>query len=329
MLTQNARVALTRVVPHYPDGTSKGPVIQPRQMHPAFNIVAKGLAIPLNAGMFVAPYRRRFFKGKLAIAQHVRRFPANGVHECDGLLYDLDFADHIQQSIWLNIYEWRDWMMVRTLVKRGYVVLDIGANVGFYTMQFARLVGPTGRIHAFEPLLKNRARLHINVELNRFGDRVVINEEAVSATTGTANLSSSPDRNSGFAKIVPSGDPVPTVSVDDYLDRNGIDRVHFLKCDIEGHEPEMLKGATRSLDAGRIEWVMIEHNGQNLGPAGHSIRSILKTFRGYGYSAVGMNLDRVYAADTLGVDPDTYNLLFNRPRRHWMSTTPKPTGGLA
>jgi FkbM family methyltransferase len=295
-------------------------------MNAAFDVVARILAAPLNAGVFVGPYRRSFFKGKLAIAQHVRRFPPNGVYECDGLLYELDFADNIQQTIWLNIYEWRDWLAIRNLIRPGHVAFDIGANIGFYTMQFARLVGPTGRVHAFEPLLENRVRLQLNIELNGLGDRIVVNREAVSATTGSANLSSTPDRNSGFAKIVPDGEPVPTISVVDYLAKNGIDLVHFLKCDIEGHEPEMLKGAARSLGAGRIEWVMIEHNGRNLGPAGHTLRSVIETFAGYGYAPVVLSMDRVSAAASLGADPDTYNLLFHRPHHPQMAKAPRPSG---
>ncbi len=230
------------------------------------------------------------------------------------MLFDLDFSDDIQKAIYLNLYEWRDLRVVRRLIEPGQTVVDIGANVGFYTLQFARLVGAGGEVHAFEPVAANRERLARNVALNNFVARVAINPEAVSANSGSADLSTTPARNSGWARIGDGGTVVPTVAIDDYLDGKGIERVHFLKCDIEGHELAMLKGAARLLKAGRIDRVMIEYAGHSLNPRGHSVREYVDLFDDYGYRPRLLNLDRVASARSgvPAVDGDTYNLLFER-----------------
>ena len=151
--------------------------------------IARALAIPLNLGIVpVEAFRRVFFKGKLAISHHFRRYPANGLFDCDGLRFDLDLSDDIQKAIYLNLYEWRDLRAVRPLIEPGQTIVDLGANMGFYTLQFARSVGPAGHVHAFEPLERNRAKLFRNVALNGFEDRVTINPEAVSERTGTADF---------------------------------------------------------------------------------------------------------------------------------------------
>ena len=67
---------------------------------------------------------------------------------------------------WLSHYEQEKQSRVRQLVKPGMTVLDIGANAGFYTLAFSRLVGDTGHVYAFEPLAQNAANILRRLELN-------------------------------------------------------------------------------------------------------------------------------------------------------------------
>ena len=90
--------------------------------------------------------------------------------------------------------------------------------------------------------------------------------------------------------------------------------MHFLKCDIEGHEFYMLRGAARALAGGRIDRVMIEYSGHTLDALGHSVREYLDLFDGYGYGPRLLGLERIAKARA-GLPPrerDTYNLLFER-----------------
>ena len=82
-----------------------------------------------------------------------------------------------------NLDEYR---ALRAVVRRGGTVLDIGANVGAYTLMFAIWVGDTGTVVAFEPAPNPREGLREHVALNGFEDRVEISDVAIGATSGAA-----------------------------------------------------------------------------------------------------------------------------------------------
>lgn len=68
---------------------------------------------------------------------------------------------------WLGTYETHKQDAVRRLARPGMTIFDVGANAGFYTMAFSRLVGAKGRVYAFEPFAENVANLLKHVAINR------------------------------------------------------------------------------------------------------------------------------------------------------------------
>ena len=85
----------------------------------------------------------------------------------DGVTYDLDLSQGIDFGIFLgNIYERRTKVALRKLVSPASLVLDIGANIGAHTLHLAQLVGPNGRVMAFEPTDFAFRKLSRNLELN-------------------------------------------------------------------------------------------------------------------------------------------------------------------
>src|ERR1700722_172759 len=80
---------------------------------------------------------------------------------------------------------------LQDFVEPGQVVYDVGANIGFFTLLLARLVGPRGRVFAFEPMPENAAALRHIVALNGL-DNVTVVEKAMSSESGTAQLLLSP-----------------------------------------------------------------------------------------------------------------------------------------
>jgi len=116
------------------------------------------------------------------------------------------------------------------------VVVDIGANIGYYTLIFARLVGEQGRVFAFEPDPANFSLLAKNVAVNNYHNVELI-QKAVSDQTGNARLYLSP-KSTVDHRIYSSNDnrkfiDVEAVRLDDYfLDNNG--KIDFIKMDIQG-----------------------------------------------------------------------------------------------
>src|SRR5713101_7274358 len=116
----------------------------------------------------------------------------------------VDLADHV---IGLNIvrgrYEVDEIAFVRSVLKPGDTAIDVGAHIGFFTMQMAAMVGPTGAVYAFEPFDSNANLFERSVAENRFGDRVVFQRAAVGASSGTATLTFTPESlNSGGASLL-------------------------------------------------------------------------------------------------------------------------------
>jgi FkbM family methyltransferase len=287
-----------------------------------FYKVARCFAWLIDVGLVpLALYRRVDFKGKVLISGFLRRevFPANGVYRCRGSLFDLDFSDNLQRDIYLNLFERAETRLFERYIRAGDVCVDVGANVGYFTLWMARLVGERGMVHAFEPDEKNHAKLMRNIELNGLGNRVKVNKVALSNKSGVAKFALTAQENSGWGHIVDDqsaegSSQVQTSTFDAYVNSTGIGAIGFLKCDIETHEFQFLEGAEATLSKRLINFVIIEYAGIVLNKMGHCVQEYVDLFARHGYQPIEINLDRVAAAGrgVRATDDDTYNLLFAR-----------------
>ncbi|MEM7230265.1 MAG: FkbM family methyltransferase [Planctomycetota bacterium] len=144
---------------------------------------------------------------------------------------------------------------VRKHVRPGQTVLDIGANKGVYSYWLSRQVGRSGRVLAFEPQPKLIAYLHGLKAGFRFTQLEIIGA-ALSTDAGSHELFR-PDSNPiGGATLQPASGAgtsttVPTVVLDDCLSDRRARPVHFIKCDVEGHELDVFQGGHRMLEEDR------------------------------------------------------------------------------
>jgi FkbM family methyltransferase len=135
------------------------------------------------------------------------------------------------------------------LVKEGMNVVDIGANIGYYTLLAARRVGPNGRVYAFEPEPQNFKRLRENIQLNGYKNVVAV-QKAVSHQAGTASLFLGV-RGSGSHSLLSSRDygketiAIETVTLDEFFKKEGSPAIQVIKMDVEGWEMEALDGMRR------------------------------------------------------------------------------------
>jgi FkbM family methyltransferase len=132
----------------------------------------------------------------------------------------------------------------------GKIFVDVGANVGIYTLVASKLVGAAGRVLAFEPTPQTFAGLRRNIALNRLGN-VLTFPVALSEETGTAWLyyGSDPVRNSLGRDPCTEGEceRVALESLDQVLQQAGVEHVDVLKIDAEGAEELVLRGAEKLL----------------------------------------------------------------------------------
>ena len=210
-----------------------------------------------------------------------------------GVRLFIDLSDHV---IGLNIlrgqYEPEEIRFVRGLLQPGDSAIDVGGHIGFFTMQMAAAVGPEGRVYAFEPLDANADLLERSITENGFGGRVRFQRAAVGATPGTATLTFPAETlNSGGAYLLRSGGAplagnrtteVPLVALDALDLRRP---VRFIKMDVEGAEPQVLRGAARILKDDRPVILSELHPTQLERASGVSAAAFLAQIAVLGYRA--------------------------------------------
>jgi FkbM family methyltransferase len=141
---------------------------------------------------------------------------------------------------WLGSYELAKQRRFTTVLQPGHVVYDIGANVGFYSLVASKLVGPGGRVYAFEPLPRNLAYLQRHVELNG-ASNVEVMPVAVGAAAGIGYFEA--HESAAMGKLSTRGIPTQVVAIDELT----LPPPDVIKMDIEGGEVDALAGMRRTL----------------------------------------------------------------------------------
>lgn len=143
---------------------------------------------------------------------------------------------------------------IEKVVRPGWIVADVGAFAGYYSLFLAKLVGPEGAVHAFEPVPENFEMLEFNVRLNQCGE-VRANRLAVGAADGEGafhrfrglyipygTLVSQPD-TSRYAAI-----PTKVRALDSYLADLGWPSLSFVKIDVEAAEAQTVRGMRETIE---------------------------------------------------------------------------------
>lgn len=175
-----------------------------------------------------------------------------------GIRWNLDLNEGIDFSIYLiGGFEPRTLRLYQKIIKPGYTVLDIGANVGSHTLPLARLVGNNGRVVAFEPTAFAYRKLIVNIGLNPELSPRIIPRQAMLVADSRSRLlpglfSSWPLENSGDLHEEHKGRLMDTSgasveTIDDAVDRLNLFRIDFLKIDVDGYEYPVLKGGLQTL----------------------------------------------------------------------------------
>lgn len=171
-----------------------------------------------------------------------------------GVRWSLDLREGIDLSVYLfGSFEPSVVRSYKRLVPAGATVVDVGANVGAHTLPLAQAVGVTGRVIAFEPTVwafeKMRANLDLNPDLGaRVRAEQVMLVGDVGATVPGTTYSSWPlvtgnDLHPQHRGRLMSTDGARATTLDAYIAANQIDRIDFVKLDVDGAEPMVLAGA--------------------------------------------------------------------------------------
>lgn len=185
-------------------------------------------------------------------------------------------------SCWLGIAEVAKHRLLGQTIAAGSVFLDVGANVGTYTMQGSRLCGPGGRVIAFEPAPRNVAFLERHIRLNGLTNVTII-EAALSDRDDSARFTTTPDRVTSHLSA--DGEiEVACWRLDTLVMQKRVPPPDCIKIDVEGAECSVLRGAEAVLSGstGPRPTVFVATHGESnkaecesiLDDIGYDVRSI-------------------------------------------------------
>lgn len=146
---------------------------------------------------------------------------------------------------WLGSYEPAQVKLFESEIKKGNVFFDIGANVGFYSLLAAEIVGSGGKIFSFEPSLENFNFLKKHIMINGY-ENIFPFQVAVSRKIGVSFFDEAFNRAQG--KLAEKGKiKINTISIDEWIDSMKLPIPDVIKIDVEGAEALVLKGAEFTL----------------------------------------------------------------------------------
>jgi FkbM family methyltransferase len=227
------------------------------------------------------PHPGRGILGKLAWRIYPHEFVAE-ISDGVKMKVRLDSDDDI--GAWAGEFDPEEETAVfLPLLREGMTVLDIGANVGFFSLLIAQRVGKTGRVYAFEPVPSIFARLKENIALNGF-ENIVPVQIAISSSSGRANMAVYHGSSSLFRRVSGEVVEVPIERLDDFVEGEGIERVDAIKLDVEGAELHVIRGADKTIRRFK-PIMMVEINPDTLKAAGTTPQELFDAIVSYGYKA--------------------------------------------
>jgi len=252
-------------------------------------------------------YCRRLFGGHIYLAKKINK---------SYKMY-LNLKDQgISKPLYLYGTREKDQVyIVQSAVKGGMNVLDIGANIGYYVLLEADIIGDSGKVYAFEPHPNNFAMLKRNVELNNFLNKVELYQMGMSDQEGVFNLfisnrSNLHTLNPEYSKSYTKKEPfkgsmrIEVADITKFLrEKKNID---FIRMDIEGHEVEVLNGLYRGLDDLRIfPSILFETHLHKYNYVDHNMKDTLgKLFaKGYNVEAIISNNELRSPLNSRGYKP--------------------------
>jgi FkbM family methyltransferase len=185
------------------------------------------------------------------------------------------------------LFEPNELKLVAGLLRPGMSVVDVGANIGLYSILSAFRTGPAGRVWAFEPSSESANRLERNLRLNNC-ERVEVVRLALSDTTSSASLVSERGFGDAYRYLRPNaaasgGEIVKVTTLDAWAAANAIGPVDFLKVDIEGGEYRMFLGARECVSSSRDIVIMFECEGDWASRAGWKPQDLYELLRSLGF----------------------------------------------
>jgi len=175
---------------------------------------------------------------------------------------------------------------VRGNIISGMTGIDLGANIGYYALMEAQLIGPNGRIYAIEPAPSNLELLEKSIRANGYEDRFLVSQYLIGDRDGLGKLQTSNLSNRHSVSVDGHGDfiEVPMITLDTFMKKNRLipENINFLRMDIEGYEVMAFQNMQKLMSAKTPLRVFIEFHPGWYGRWGWTFERFLDQLESYG-----------------------------------------------
>ncbi|MDZ4814885.1 MAG: FkbM family methyltransferase [Verrucomicrobiota bacterium] len=211
--------------------------------------------------------------------------------------------DYIQSGLyWLGKKDEWEFYHLEKILKPGAIILDVGANFGYYSVRLAKTLNENCQVYAFEPNPEVFVQLSRNLELNEL-KCVSAFKMGVGESVGFAGLEQEKG-NTGAASLT-SGSDIEVTSLDAFVDAQKIQSVSLLKLDVEGYELKALRGASNLLKKFH-PIILIELFPHTLEKQGATVNEVCEIIKANGYALYEITRDKLNPLENLPHGPDDY-----------------------
>jgi FkbM family methyltransferase len=227
------------------------------------------------------------FRGKVRLTTHIT--PRRGLVTAQvfGQQLELDLGNFLDRMIYMGCYEPLNTHRFKRVLKPGMCVVDVGANIGYFTLLAASLVGRSGRVFSIEPWPPNFTILENTAAQNSL-EQVRTFPFGLGASEGLGRVAQADQRLFNNRTASMAGDEETGVSVvvktlDQCIAEWGLSRIDLLKIDVDGYETQILEGAKEALRGRVIRNIVIELNEYWLTRAKSSPAAVCALLRSAGF----------------------------------------------
>ena len=192
-------------------------------------------------------------------------------------------------------YEPSETKMIKKSLKRGMIGLDIGANIGYYSILMAERCK---KVYSFEPQNDNYKILKRNILLNNCENKIIPERKALANYTGRAALKINRFNNGGHSIAMKFNvldrkaiETVDCIKLDDYFINKP--NPEIIKMDVEGYEREVIQGGESVFKSAKF--IAFENDAEMLRRRGQEEDSIIKIFKGWGFKIARINKSNLFA----------------------------------
>jgi len=231
------------------------------------------------------------------------------VSQVNSFKMKLDLCECIQREMFYGNYEPEQTKWFKQYLCPGDVVVDIGANFGWYTTLAASLVGLTGKVFAFEPSPIAGQVVETMIK-DAMLQNTILTKAAVGDSSGNVSIFLPTIRYCHSPSVFQS-DPsfvpfqVPVIALDDFMPLKDIAKIKLVKIDVEGYEPNVLAGMESLIKNNRIENIICEFNSGWLRRNSINPEQLHERFLDFGYR---VNMQTKLEKDCVGHLGECYDL---------------------